>query len=68
MPAKRQPQKSFPLRLPHSTRLIAGDFAAREGISLNEFISLAIAEKIIRMAGDSVPVGPHEFGESAPKT
>ena len=49
MPEKKQPQKSFPLRLPRSMRLIADDLAEREGISLNQFISLAIAEKITRL-------------------
>jgi predicted HicB family RNase H-like nuclease len=63
MAAKKQPQKSFPLRLPHSTRQIACDFADREGISLNQFISMAIAEKIARMEGDSVPVDPHESSD-----
>jgi hypothetical protein len=41
--------KTFPLRLPRSTRIEAGEIAAREGISLNQFIALAVAEKIARM-------------------
>ena len=40
---------SFPLRLPFSTRLQAIDIAQREGLSLNQFISLAVAEKITRL-------------------
>ena len=39
----------FPLRLPVSTRQIAHDLAAREGISLNQFIAMAVAEKIVRL-------------------
>lgn len=41
--------KSFPLRLPPSLRLQSNELARLEGISLNHFISLAIAEKISRM-------------------
>jgi predicted HicB family RNase H-like nuclease len=41
--------KTFPLRLPRSTQIEAGEIAAREGISLNQFIALAVAEKITRM-------------------
>ena len=40
---------SFPLRLPASTRIQANDLARREGLSLNQFISLAVAEKITRL-------------------
>ena len=40
---------SFPLRLPHSMRRQANDLARREGLSLNQFISLAVAEKITRL-------------------
>ena len=39
----------FPLRLPASTRTQASEFASSEGISLNQFITLAVAEKIERM-------------------
>lgn len=40
---------SFPLRLPVSMRYRATDMAHREGLSLNQFISLAVAEKITRL-------------------
>lgn len=40
---------SFPLRLPLSMRYRATDLAHREGLSLNQFISLAVAEKITRL-------------------
>lgn len=45
--SKRTP--SFPLRLPRTTRVQAGELARREGVSLNEFIRLAVAEKITRL-------------------
>ncbi len=41
--------QSFPLRLCPSIRQQANDLAHIDGISLNHFISLAIAEKIVRM-------------------
>ena len=40
---------SFPLRLPLSMRRQAIQVAQREGLSLNQFISLAVAEKITRL-------------------
>jgi len=40
---------SFPLRLPLSMRRQAVEIAQREGLSLNQFISLAVAEKITRL-------------------
>lgn len=46
-PFKRH--QSFPLRLSPSTRQQASEFAKREGISLNHFISLAVAEKLSRL-------------------
>lgn len=46
---------SFPLRLPFSTRRQAIDIAQREGLSLNQFISLAVAEKITRLEHTSWP-------------
>ena len=41
--------KTFPLRLPVSLRKQSSELAAMEGISLNQFISIALAEKIGRM-------------------
>jgi hypothetical protein len=40
---------TFPLRLPVSMRRQAIEIAQREGLSLNQFISLAVAEKITRL-------------------
>jgi hypothetical protein len=42
-------KQSFPLRLSPSLRQQANDLAHAEGISLNHFISLAVAEKVSRM-------------------
>jgi hypothetical protein len=39
----------FPLRLAKSLRDTAGLFARRDGVSLNHFINLAVAEKISRL-------------------
>ena len=44
---------SFPLRLCPSIREQATDIAHQEGISLNHFISLAVAEKLSRLEHDS---------------
>ncbi|MFC6645061.1 toxin-antitoxin system HicB family antitoxin [Granulicella cerasi] len=44
--------QSFPLRLSPSVREHATSIARSEGISLNHFVSLAIAEKISRMEHD----------------
>ena len=41
--------KSFPLRLAASMRVQASELAEREGISLNQFINIAVAEKIGHM-------------------
>jgi DNA-binding CsgD family transcriptional regulator len=42
-------RQSFPLRLPPKIWQRANDLADREGLSLNHFIGLAIAEKISRV-------------------
>ena len=40
---------AFPLRLPRTTRAQADVMAHREGISVNEFILSAVAEKIANL-------------------
>jgi hypothetical protein len=62
--------QSFPLRLSPSTRQQASELAVSEGISLNHFISLAVAEKVARMEQASLmgkPARPKEtsFAPSA---
>jgi hypothetical protein len=48
MTSKAGKAASFPLRLPVSMRRELNALAKREGISINHFISLAVAEKIVR--------------------
>ena len=46
---KNQNVAGFCLRLPRSTYTKATDVAKDEGVSLNQFIMLAVAEKLVRM-------------------
>jgi hypothetical protein len=39
----------FPLRLMPSVRRVAEDFSQREGVSLNQFINVAVAEKLAHL-------------------
>jgi hypothetical protein len=51
---------SFPLRLCPSLRAEAMQTARSQGISLNHFISLAVAEKLVRMQnGPAIAAGAH---------
>lgn len=50
---------TFPLRLPHSVRRQAIEIANIEGISLNQFITLALAEKMARIDAVKAYVEPH---------
>lgn len=45
-------RKTFPLRLSRSVRGEAELLADREGISINQFIVLAVAEKVTRLERD----------------
>lgn len=45
---------TFPLRLAVSLKEMANIFAQRDGISLNHFISLAVAEKISRLEHETL--------------
>jgi hypothetical protein len=47
--------KTFPLRISPSLRQQAAEFALSEGISLNNLINMAVAEKISRMGMLSQP-------------
>ena len=42
----------FPLRLMPSVRKVAEDFSRKEGVSLNQFINLAVAEKLAHLQHD----------------
>jgi hypothetical protein len=54
MPAKKtaKVQNKFALRLMPSVRLGAEKISASEGVSLNQFINVAIAEKVARVEHD----------------
>jgi hypothetical protein len=54
MPAnqKKMTVSKFPLRLMPSIRRTAEDFSQREGVSLNQFINVAIAEKLAHLQHD----------------
>jgi hypothetical protein len=42
----------FPLRLMPSVRRVAENFSQKEGVSLNQFINLAVAEKLAHLQHD----------------
>jgi hypothetical protein len=39
-------EKTFPLKLPTSVKQAAAELAKRDGVSLNQFIAAAVAEKV----------------------
>jgi hypothetical protein len=51
MPAsqKKIAVRQFPLRLMPSVRRVAENIAEKEGVSLNQFINLAVAEKLAHL-------------------
>ena len=49
---RSKPHRSFPLRLSPSQRYMAIAVAKTEGVSLNHFISIAIAERLSRLDRD----------------
>ena len=54
MPLRQRKSASskFPLRLMPSVRKVAEDFSQREGVSLNQFINIAVAEKLAHLQHD----------------
>lgn len=44
-------RSNFPLRLPDSVRRAAEAAATEDGVSLNQFINLAVAEKTAALSG-----------------
>jgi hypothetical protein len=40
---------TFPLRLPRSMKLAVQDLAQEDGVSLNQFVATAVAEKLAAM-------------------
>jgi hypothetical protein len=54
MPANQRKSviSKFPLRLMPSVRRAAEDFSLKEGVSLNQFINVAVAEKLVHLQHD----------------
>lgn len=52
MSQKRFVASKFPLRMMPSVRRVAEDFSQKEGISLNQFINVALAEKLAHLQHD----------------
>lgn len=46
---KKASGNKFPLRLMPSVRKVAEDFSQKEGVSLNQFINVAVAEKLAHL-------------------
>lgn len=61
-------RQSFSLRLSPEERNLASDHARREGISLNHFISMAVAEKISRIEQDVLQQQPAAAPPKPPGT
>jgi hypothetical protein len=49
---KKAAAVKFPLRLMPSVRKVAEDFSQKEGVSLNQFINVAVAEKLAHLQHD----------------
>lgn len=47
--SKKVTVSKFPLRLMPSVRVGAEDFSRKEGVSLNQFINVAVAEKLAHL-------------------
>jgi hypothetical protein len=54
MPVSRKKHaiSKFPLRLMPSVRRVAESFSEKEGVSLNQFINVAVAEKLAHLQHD----------------
>jgi len=52
MRQKKSAVSKFPLRLMPSLRKVAENFSQKEGVSLNQFINVAVAEKLAHMQHD----------------
>ena len=49
--AKARRQHAFPLRMPESLRAAAERLAKADGVSVNQFVALAVAEKVGTLNG-----------------
>jgi hypothetical protein len=52
MHVKKSAPSKFPLRLMASIRKAAEQFSQKEGVSLNQFINVAVAEKLAHLQHD----------------
>jgi len=52
MSRKKVTVNKFPLRLVPSVRKVAEDFSQKEGVSLNQFINVAVAGKLAHLQHD----------------
>lgn len=59
--------RPYPLRLPATMRRELSSIAKREGISINQFIALALAEKIARLE-QSFGLGKEDQNPQMPRT
>lgn len=65
---KRVPVAKFALRLMPSVRKSAEDYSQREGVSLNQFINVAVAEKLAHLQHEEwVARRPQASAESIAK-
>ena len=70
-------KSTYPLKLPHSIKAAAAELAREEGVSLNQFIAAAVAEKVgvlrtaaeflRERAGDARPQDLLRFVQAAPR-
>ena len=56
---------TFPLRLPRSTRYQATEIARHDGISLNQFITIAVVEMIVRLESSALHMGSGNPGSES---
>lgn len=45
----KTPQSTYPLRLPHSVKVEVARRAMADGVSINQFVATAVAEKLSAM-------------------
>ena len=70
-------KSTYPLKLPNSVKNAAAELAKLDGVSLNQFIAAAVAEKVGTMrianeflqqrAGTAKPKDLHKYLRRAPK-
>lgn len=68
---------TYPLKLPLSIKKVAQRLAKEDGVSLNQWIAVAVAEKVgvvetaadffNKPAGDAIGEGPIKFLRTAPR-